>query len=130
MNILYFIRCHYRKLLKKNTPLRTVVVEEVPDSIEPGAFYLLGKGQKPWAAVFQCPCRCDATIELNLLAETRPCWRVRRHWDSSPSLWPSVNGFVGCRSHFWLEKGLIRWAFNENDWKYNHTADIGHHWNG
>ena len=120
MNVLYIIRCLYRKLLKENAPLRTVIVEDVPGSIEPGVLYLLGISEKPWAAVFQCPCRCGATIELNLLPEIRPHWQARRHWDSSPSLWPSVNRFVGCRSHFWLQEGLIQWVPAENKWRGGH----------
>jgi hypothetical protein len=113
MNPLYFIRCVYQKLRKQRAPLRVVIAEGQPEIIEVGSLYLLGKKQKPWAAVFQCPSGCGARIMLNLLPELHPHWRVTRHWDSTCTLWPSVNRFVGCRSHFWLEKGLIRWVLEQ-----------------
>ena len=113
MNSLYFIRCVFQKLRKQRAPLRVVIAEDQPDIIEAGALYLLGKKQKPWAAVFQCPSGCGARIMLNLLPELYPHWRVTRHWDSTCTLWPSVNRLVGCRSHFWLEKGLIRWVLEQ-----------------
>lgn len=110
MNILYWLRRTFRQLQNKTVPLRTVVLDEAPEFLDPGVLYLLGMGQRPWAAVFTCPCGCTARIELNLLPEARPCWKMRMRWDSTVSLSPSIDRMAGCRSHFWIRNGLVEWA--------------------
>ncbi|MGE3343138.1 MAG: DUF6527 family protein [Vicinamibacterales bacterium] len=37
-----------------------------------------------WAAALLCPCGCGDVIELNLVEQASPCWRVRQHRDRSP----------------------------------------------
>jgi len=107
MKPLYWLRRGYRWVRGQAPPLRTLVVEELSGEPEAGVIYLLGVDQKPWAAAFLCPCGCGSLIELNLLPEARPCWQVKRQWDTTVTLWPSVNRLTGCRSHFWLRRGLI-----------------------
>lgn len=110
MNPLYWFRSAFRWFRGQPRPLGTLVVEELPDSLDEKVVYLLGVNQAAWAVAFLCPCGCKSLIELNLLPEARPCWRVRRHRDMTNSLWPSVDRLVGCRSHFWLRRGLVEWA--------------------
>jgi hypothetical protein len=109
MEILYWLRRAVRRLRRKSDPLHTSVVNDAPESPDPNEIYLLGVGQKPWAAVFRCPCGCRATISVNLLPEARPSWAVKRHLDSTVTLWPSVDRMVGCRSHFWIRRGVVEW---------------------
>ena len=110
MKSLYWIRRSYRQARKQLPPLRTVVVDELPDSPQGGVLYLLGLNQMSWAALLLCPCGCGSLIELNLLPEARPCWRIKEHCDSTISLTPSVARITGCRSHFWVKGGLIEWT--------------------
>ena len=110
MKPLYWIRRSYRQVRKQPPPLRTAVVDELPDSLQSGVLYLLGLNQRPWAASLLCPCGCGSPIELNLLPEARPCWQVKEHWDSTISLAPSVARITGCRSHFWIRRGLVEWT--------------------
>lgn len=92
------------------TPLRTVRVEEQPEQVEPDTIYLVGEGQYLWFVVLLCPCGCRAPIQLNMLPQARPCWRVEVHTDGTVSLFPSVWRRQGCKSHFWVRRGRIEWC--------------------
>ena len=93
MKRLYWIGRLYGWIRGQEPPLRTLIVEELPDNLMAGILYLLGVNQKPWATAFLCPCGCGALIELNLLPEVRPSWQVKQRWDRTVSLYPSVNRF-------------------------------------
>ena len=110
MNVLYWLRSTSRKHRKQIAPYRLVSTQEMPETPQVSEFYLLGQKKHPWAAAFLCPCGCEAMIQLNLLSEATPCWKVRKHLDSSVSVSPSVNRITGCRSHFWIRKGIVKWA--------------------
>ena len=88
---------------------RAVLVEDVPRVLMPGSAYLVGEGEHRWSAAFRCPCGCRETIELNLVPEMRPRWRVTVEDDRTVAIEPSVWRQVGCRSHFTLIRGRIRW---------------------
>lgn len=110
MKQLHWIRRLYSWVRGQEPPLRTLIVEELPDNPMAGIVYLLGVSQKPWSTAFLCPCGCGALVELNLLPEARPSWQVKPYWDGTVSLHPSVNRLIGCRSHFWIKQGLVKWA--------------------
>ncbi|WP_418219703.1 DUF6527 family protein [Burkholderia territorii] len=40
----------------------------------------------------------------------RPRWTLTLKRTRLPSLSPSVDRTVGCRSHFWLRRGVIQWC--------------------
>lgn len=110
MKILYWLRRIGRQLRRRSVPFQTEHVLDVPDHLQPNRLYLVGDQRRPWVTVFLCPSGCGAAIELNLLPEARPCWRVLQSWDTTVTLTPSIDRMVGCRSHFWVRKGLIEWA--------------------
>jgi hypothetical protein len=87
-----------------------VRVEEFPDKLEQAKVYLAGEGDNLWAASMICPCGCGEVIQLNLLKQTRPCWRVQEHSGGTVSLAPSVWRQKGCRSHFFVRHGRIDWC--------------------
>jgi hypothetical protein len=60
---------------QRTPPYRTKQVEELPEVLAPSTLYLIGTPQ--WAAALSCPCGCSARIELSLLTDDRPRWRVR-----------------------------------------------------
>jgi len=91
-------------------PLRTVHLEELPEHLETGAVYVLGEGAHKWFVAFVCPCGCGATLQMSLLPDAEPRWRLIEHADMTISLEPSVWRRVGCRSHFFLRKGWIEWC--------------------
>lgn len=91
-------------------PFRAVDAPDMPGVLTPGVVYLVGEGGHHWCVALRCPCGCGATIQLGMLREARPCWSATVHVDGTVSLMPSVWRRVGCRSHFVLERGHIRWC--------------------
>ena len=88
--------------------LRSVAVDELPDSVAGRRLYLIGSGV-PWSAALLCPCGCGEVIQLSLLADDSPSWMVTFDGDGLPTLSPSVWRTKGCRSHFFLRHGAIVW---------------------
>jgi hypothetical protein len=93
-------------------PLHTVHLEELPEQLGAGAVYVLGEGSHKWFVAMICPCGCGETVQVSLLTEARPRWRLVEHSDGTISLEPSVWRKVGCRSHFFLRRGMIQWCGN------------------
>jgi len=82
---------------------------ELPDRLKPRKIYLLGTPE-PWSAALLCPCGCQQTIQISLLKNDSPSWRLRLNKRGQPSLSPSVWRKKGCRSHFFLTSGRIIWC--------------------
>jgi hypothetical protein len=85
------------------------VIDDLPDRLKANRVYLAGENGHLWAAAMLCPCGCGDTIELNLLQAAKPCWEAHMHEDGLVSLKPSVWRQNGCRSHFVLQRGIIKW---------------------
>jgi uncharacterized protein DUF6527 len=100
----------WRWVRRAPVPLRTVFVEELPDDLESKSVYLVGEGAYLWIAAMLCPCGCGDTLHMSLLSDGRPKWELIRHGDGTISLRPSVWRTKGCRSHFFLRRGMIVWC--------------------
>lgn len=83
-------------VLPKDMPIRSVVVAQ-PDG-------------EDWFVGMRCPCGCGTSIELSLLPDIRPRWRLEIDTRGRPTLKPSVWLQKGCRSHFWICGGHIDWC--------------------
>lgn len=92
-----------------------VRAHELPDTLKPRALYLIGDGT-PWCAALLCPCGCRAVLQLSLLEEDSPRWRLLLNGNGLPTLVPSVRRTRGCHSHFFLRGGRIVWS--------RHLADL------
>lgn len=106
---------HFRRLLEWLTSRRgrrwhVHQVEDLPDALTPLTVYVIGEHGHQWYAAMQCPCGCGDTLQLSLHAEASPRWTLQRRWDGAPSLSPSIWRRTGCRSHFFLEGGRVRWV--------------------
>lgn len=95
---------------RKPKPWATVNAEDVPEAARPATVYLVGEGGHLWFVVFVCPCGCGELVQLNLLPDSRPRWSAERHPDGTVSVSPSVWRTAGCRSHFFLRRGLVEWC--------------------
>ena len=95
-------------------PLQTVHLEELPDTLDPKNVYVLGEGQHVWFVAMMCPCGCKETLQMSLLHDAKPKWKLIEHGDGMISLRPSIWRKVGCRSHFFLRRGLIQWCPGES----------------
>lgn len=85
-------------------------VEDFPDAPAPLTLYVVGEQGHQWYVVMQCPCGCGDTLQLSLHPEARPRWTLRRRWDGAPTLDPSIWRVVGCKSHFFVQQGRVRWV--------------------
>lgn len=85
-------------------------VEDLPDELETSTLYLVGQQQQPWSAALLCPCGCQAVIQLSLIQDDDPRWRVTFNADQTVTLHPSIWRIKGCRSHFFVRSNRIVWA--------------------
>ena len=76
-----------------------------------GVVYVVGEQGNEWLAAFYCPCGCKAEIHLNMLCcDDRPTWSVSEDFRRRATLIPSVWRNIGCKSHFLVTNGRIRWC--------------------
>ncbi|WP_415881080.1 DUF6527 family protein [Burkholderia sp. BCC1970] len=87
-----------------------VVVEDLPDEVQARKLYAVGESGHYWLAALRCPCGCGETIQLPMIEGQRPRWALTQQNMRRPSLSPSVDRTIGCRSHFWLRQGMIHWC--------------------
>ncbi len=92
-------------------PYKTVVIEEtLPKALRPRTLYIVQEDEYQEQAAMICPCGCGAILQMNLLPDERPCWRVTQHTDGTASLHPSVWRKKDCKSHFWFRQGRVVWC--------------------
>lgn len=87
-----------------------LLVDGEPAALKPRTLAVGGEASHRWFAVMLCPCGCAQRVFLSLHPEGRPRWSVEEHPDGTPTVSPSVRRLDGCRSHFWLERGRVRWV--------------------
>lgn len=85
-------------------------VEDEPDVLSDKVFYVVGEGGHPWYGIVLCPCGCGEVIKLSMVPNSRPRWELVDTWDDTATLRPSVWRRVGCKSHFWLRGGSVKWC--------------------
>lgn len=85
-------------------------IEDVPDKIKSGIFYLIENQGYCWQSVMECPCGCKAPLYMNHVEDFEPNWSYKINEKNKISLYPSINRMVGCKSHFWLIDGKIKWT--------------------
>lgn len=107
----------FRKIIRNQAPkgprFKLRRVDNLPRSLRANTLYLVGDDECSWVAGMQCPCGCKETIQLNLVTDTSPCWKLRLGRKGELSLTPSVWRTVGCRSHFILHRSRVRWCGTE-----------------
>jgi hypothetical protein len=89
--------------------------------MDPRIVYVVGETE-PWAVVFVCPCGCQQLVWLNLMEGHRPRWRIHISHRGVPTITPSVNRQVGCKSHFFLRSGRVIWCGRR--WSWNRICAI------
>lgn len=99
-----------RRLFRRSW--RTVVLEgeQLPGALPSKTLVVLMDDGEPWSAGMMCPCGCGRTLEVMLLPGVKPRWDVSIDAQLRPTLNPSVWVADGCRSHFWLTDGQVRWC--------------------
>lgn len=83
------------------------------ETLSPGVMLLLGEDRdKPHSLIFLCPCGCgdEVHIPTKAMAGTDRSWSLVIDESSRPTLSPSLQRTVGCRSHFFVTSGKVRWC--------------------
>ncbi len=105
-------------LLKSKFVDFTIKIAEsnpTPDKILGQQIYIVGgKGYKKWAYL-RCPCGCNDIVTLSLMEKHRPNWRLKIDRLNRPTIYPSIWKTDGCRSHFWITKGKLEWAWSDDN---------------
>src|SRR5580704_8443771 len=69
---------------------KTKFTEELPQRLSDHTLYLLGT-PRPWSAALLCPCGCRELIQLSLLEQDSPSWRLswrrKKRVTLEPSIW-------------------------------------------
>ncbi|UYV12372.1 MAG: DUF6527 family protein [Phycisphaera sp.] len=95
--------------VERPSTFETARVEEAPEILRPQTVYLIGEDGGIWSVAMRCPCGCGADIHLSTVGG-RPRWSVRTEEDDTVTLSPSVWRKAGCKSHFFLRRGMIQWC--------------------
>lgn len=88
---------------------RVIRCTDLPDKPSDEKLYIVGEEGVYWLAAMKCPCGCGDLIQLSLSENSHPRWRLAGT-DTQPTLFPSINRTVGCKSHFHLRNGSVLWC--------------------
>lgn len=96
-------------------PYRTMVAQDsLPAKLLRRTVYIVREDGFGEQVALLCPCGCGRILQMNLLPDERPCWRVKRNSDGTVTLDPSVWRKKDCGSHFWLRNSPIQWCRERN----------------
>lgn len=84
--------------------------EDLPEIIADNSIFVIQDGNEPELLAFKCPCGCQENILLNLLGDTSPQWHFRVNANGIINVHPSIWRTVGCKSHFWIIDGNVKWV--------------------
>lgn len=91
-------------------PFSVQYVEDPVDSPKKKVLYIIGTIDEPWQVEMLCPCGCKEKIVLPVNYETSPRWTLKLNGNNLPTLNPSIWRSKGCKSHFLLKGGKIKWV--------------------
>lgn len=92
-------------------PYKIQIVQEIlPPKLATKTLYVVEEDGFQEQAAMICPCGCKRVLQMNLLADERPCWKITIHNNNTASLHPSVWRKKDCNSHFWLRQGRVQWC--------------------
>ena len=90
--------------------LQTIAGDSLPPTVPRRDVVLARADGEDWCVGFRCPCGCGRTIELLVIPEAKPRWDVQADTKGRVTLHPSVWLRDGCKSHFFVRKGRIKWC--------------------
>lgn len=85
-------------------------VEDLPIVMPINTYFIVKDGLEPELLGFKCPCGCGSDILLNLLQDASPRWSYSITEKNQIDIHPSVWRNSGCRSHFFVSEGKIKWV--------------------
>lgn len=109
MRLMRWFRRNWARIAPRRR-LRVIDGDSLPSHLPRRDLVLARDGDEDWCVGMRCPCGCGRSIELLVIPEAAPRWDLRVDDKRRPSLSPSVWLQRGCRSHFWLTGGRVRWC--------------------
>ena len=92
---------HLKCYFVRQTPQYKIEIKDYfPDDIQPNTIWITGNKDQLWIAYMKCPCGCGNIIELNLIVDQSPCWKIFWHLYGTLTISPSIWRTKGCKSHF------------------------------
>lgn len=85
-------------------------VDELPRRLDPTKLYVIREKSLLLQASMNCPDGCGTVINLNLLSDDHPCWKLHIDQAGAPTLSPSVWRREGCGAHYFLRAGKVVWC--------------------
>lgn len=98
--------------LARKPDFTVLMMSDHPDesAIKPRRVYVVTSGGHMKWAYFLCPADPTEVIQLSLMTNRRPHWRLTRDWFGRPTIHPSVWQTAGSHAHFWIRGGLVEWC--------------------
>lgn len=84
--------------------------DQLPERFRNRHAVLMVDHGEQWSLGLNCPCGCGEVIELLLVEEVDQNWSLHIDQVGRPTLKPSIWKSTGCRSHFWVTNGQIKWC--------------------
>lgn len=104
------IGCAYARVRSLWRPLvRVIAVDNRPEGLRANRLYVTLAAGNPAFGYMICPCGCRETLHLRFFGDRHPRWTLINLRDLA-TVEPSVWRTTGCRSHFVLTAGRIRWC--------------------
>ncbi len=96
------------------TPIPSIAyyVTEEPEVLNKENIYIAGESGHYWYICFLCPCGCGEIIQLSTLVNDNPKWSFIKHRNKTITIYPSIWRTSGCKSHFFIRKGIVDWCKN------------------
>lgn len=103
------------------TAIPHIFVDEIPEVLAPNTLYV----SIPYkTAVHACCCGCGHEV-ITPLSPTD--WELRFN-GAAVSLSPSIgNWSFPCKSHYWIDKGRVRWSTRMSDAQIRAVRDLDRH---
>lgn len=90
--------------MTRTSQFRHVFTSRIPDDLDEATLYV---SVDYATAMHLCACGCKSQVVTPLRPDR---WRLTFDGESI-SLWPSIGNWgFPCRSHYWIERGSVRWA--------------------
>jgi len=90
--------------------MQSVVRDSLPTKLPRRNLVLARDGAEDWCVGSRCPCGCARAVELLVIDEADPRWDISTDDQRRPTLTPSVWLRDGCRSHFLIQRGRVKWC--------------------
>lgn len=110
MNLLRRQWLRFREWISAPRELVRIEGDVIPAAMPSRDLVLLSEGGDAWSVRMACPCGCGQLVELPLIPEASPCWRLEVDDAQRPTLMPSVWLRTGCKSHFFVRAGKVHWV--------------------